>query len=76
MSTSSVQGTSAAVMAVDRVEPISIGKIVPWALLAAVVGALAYYFIGTEQGAVAMFGGDFIHEFVHDARHLLGFPCH
>ncbi|GAA2050935.1 CbtB-domain containing protein [Catenulispora yoronensis] len=38
---------------------------------------LAYYFIGVDQGAFSVFGGDMhLHEFVHDARHLLGFPCH
>jgi hypothetical protein len=36
-----------------------------------------YYFIGIDQGAVSVFGNDMhIHEFVHDGRHLLGFPCH
>jgi len=26
---------------------------------------------------VSVFGNDtHIHEFLHDARHLLGFPCH
>ena len=30
-----------------------------------------------DQGAVSLFGSDtHVHEFVHDARHLLGFPCH
>ncbi len=38
---------------------------------------IAYYFIGYDQGAVSVFGSDtHVHEFVHDARHLLGFPCH
>jgi hypothetical protein len=38
---------------------------------------VAYYFVGYDQGAVSVFGADtHIHEFVHDARHLLGFPCH
>ena len=36
-----------------------------------------YYFIGIDQGATSVFGDNmYIHEFVHDARHLLGFPCH
>lgn len=55
---------------------IPIGKIVPWAILTAAVAALVYYFVGSEQGATALFAGSDIHEFVHDARHLLGFPCH
>ena len=41
------------------------------------VAALAYYFLAYDQGAVSVFGSDtHIHEFVHDARHFLGFPCH
>jgi hypothetical protein len=50
-----------------------------WLLLGATVmlalGVL--YFVGVDQGAVSVFGRDMhIHEFVHDARHFLGFPCH
>lgn len=38
---------------------------------------IVYYFVGFDQGAVSVFGSDtHVHEFVHDARHLLGFPCH
>lgn len=41
------------------------------------IAALAYYFLAYDQGAVSVFGSDtHIHEFVHDARHFLGFPCH
>jgi hypothetical protein len=35
------------------------------------------YFVGIDQGATSLFGSDaHVHEFMHDARHLLGFPCH
>jgi hypothetical protein len=38
---------------------------------------LVIYFVGIDQGATSLFGSDtHVHEFVHDARHLLGFPCH
>lgn len=38
---------------------------------------LVYYFVGIDQGATSVFGNDMHgHEFVHDARHFLGFPCH
>jgi cobalt transporter subunit CbtB len=38
---------------------------------------LVIYFVGFDQGAVSLFGSDsHVHEFMHDARHLLGFPCH
>ncbi|MGO3326065.1 CbtB domain-containing protein [Gordonia sp. (in: high G+C Gram-positive bacteria)] len=41
------------------------------------VAALAYYFLGYDQGAVSIFGDDtHVHEFIHDSRHFLGFPCH
>ncbi len=55
---------------------IPVRKVAPWAVVGALVMALAYYFVGAEQGATSVVGGMGVHEFVHDARHLLGFPCH
>src|SRR6202007_433528 len=36
---------------------------------------LGIYFVGVEEGALSIFNGLYVHEFVHDGRHLLGFPC-
>ncbi len=48
-----------------------------WLAATAFLSLLALYFLGVDQGAVSLFGSDsHVHEFVHDARHLLGFPCH
>ncbi|OBG71877.1 CbtB-domain containing protein [Mycobacterium sp. E3305] len=48
-----------------------------WLAGTAFLALLALYFVGVDQGAVSLFGSDsHVHEFVHDARHLLGFPCH
>lgn len=48
-----------------------------WLAGTALLALAVYYFIGVDQGAVSVFGNDtHIHEFVHDARHFLGFPCH
>ncbi|GFG66060.1 hypothetical protein MKUB_35500 [Mycobacterium kubicae] len=48
-----------------------------WLAATAVLALLALYFVGIDQGAVSLFGSDsHVHEFFHDARHLLGFPCH
>lgn len=49
-----------------------------WLSATAFLALLVLYFIGLDQGATSVFGADntAIHEFVHDARHLLGFPCH
>jgi Probable cobalt transporter subunit (CbtB) len=52
-------------------------KAIMWVVGTLLVAFAAYYVIGVEQGAVSMFGGDtHVHEFLHDARHFLGFPCH
>lgn len=49
----------------------------PQLLLATLLALVVYYFVGYDQGAVSVFGSDtHVHEFLHDARHLLGFPCH
>jgi Probable cobalt transporter subunit (CbtB) len=38
---------------------------------------LAYYFIGVDEGMTSVFGKTMVvHEWVHDSRHFLGFPCH
>jgi hypothetical protein len=48
-----------------------------WLVGTALLALAVYYFIGVDQGAVSVFGSDtHIHEFVHDGRHFLGFPCH
>ncbi len=49
--------------------------IAPWLALAAFM-LLALYFVAADQGATSLVPGTMVHEFVHDARHLLGFPCH
>jgi hypothetical protein len=55
--------------------PIPVGELLPWLIFAAVL-LLAIYFVGVEEGATAIFPGMYVHEYVHDGRHLLGFPCH
>ncbi|MGK6323904.1 CbtB domain-containing protein [Sphingomonas sp. DT-51] len=55
---------------------IPLAEIAPWAVFAVVVALILLYFVSTEQGALALFKGMYVHEFVHDGRHLLGFPCH
>ena len=55
--------------------PIPLRAILPWLLFAALL-MLALYFVGAEEGATSLIPGMYIHEFVHDGRHLLGFPCH
>ncbi len=55
--------------------PISLGALWPWAIFAMAL-LLLVYFVGVDEGATSVFGGMTLHEWVHDGRHLLGFPCH
>jgi hypothetical protein len=60
-----------------RAVDLSAASAALWLAATASLALLAIYFIGVDQGAVSLFGSDsHVHEFVHDARHLLGFPCH
>ena len=56
-------------------DAVPLGAIVPW-LLFVLLLLLAIYFVGAEEGATSLIKGMAVHEFVHDGRHLLGFPCH
>jgi hypothetical protein len=56
--------------------PIPVRQILPWAAFLAVLAVLLIYFVGAEEGATSIISGHYIHEFVHDGRHLMGFPCH
>lgn len=52
-------------------------RAVLWLVGTALIALAVYYFVGVDQGAVSVFGNDLhLHEFVHDGRHFLGFPCH
>jgi hypothetical protein len=62
-----------------RVRALNLSAVsaVLWLSLTAFLALLALYFVGLDQGATSVFGSDtHVHEFMHDARHLLGFPCH
>ena len=54
---------------------IAVRELWPWVLLALAL-TLLLYFVGVEQGASSVVPGQVLHEWVHDGRHLLGFPCH
>jgi hypothetical protein len=58
------------------VRAIPLREWLPWAVFAGLLLLLAIYFVGAEQGATSLISGTYVHEFVHDGRHLLGFPCH
>lgn len=56
---------------------ISLSKTAVLLGVVTVLAFIVYYFIGVDEGALSVFGkSTTIHEFVHDSRHFLGFPCH
>ena len=60
-----------------RALDFSASKAAAWLSLTAFLALVVLYFVGVDQGATSVFGDNmYIHEFVHDARHFLGFPCH
>ena len=69
-------------MATARLNPalrpvaIPLKEFMPWAIFGGLLMFVMLYLVGAEQGATSVFSGMYIHEFVHDGRHLIGFPCH
>jgi hypothetical protein len=55
---------------------VSPRELLPYAVFAGILMMLLIYFVGAEEGAASVIGGTSVHEWLHDARHLLGFPCH
>ena len=68
--------TTAALAPTAQPVAIPLADLAPWAIFGGLLAIIALYFVGVEQGAVSLFSGMSVHEFVHDGRHLLGFPCH
>lgn len=53
-------------------EPVTVALIAAAVVLLAM---LALYLIGFDQGAVSR-TGMYMHELMHDGRHLMALPCH
>ncbi|MCG5462326.1 CbtB domain-containing protein [Micromonospora sp. NPDC053740] len=57
------------------VHPVGSARLL-WTVLATVaVLTLLAYLVAFDQGAVSR-SGMYLHELMHDGRHLLGVPCH
>jgi hypothetical protein len=58
-------------------EALSKGRIALILSITVFLALAAYYFVGVDEGMTSLFGKTMvIHEWVHDSRHFLGFPCH
>ena len=56
------------------IEPIPIRDLWPWALVAAFLVGV-FYLVTLDQGELSR-AGLFLHELMHDGRHILAVPCH
>lgn len=63
-------------LALPGVPALPLRAIAPWAVFFGLLMLVLLYFVGAEQGATSLLSGVGVHEWVHDGRHLLGFPCH
>lgn len=59
-----------------EVPSIPLRELLPWLAFTALLGMLIIFFVSADQGAISIPAGTAIHEWVHDGRHLLGYPCH
>jgi len=58
----------------DVVEPIPLRQLRPWAI-AGIFLWLVLYLVAFDQGGISQ-AGAFLHEAMHDGRHMLAVPCH
>ena len=58
-------------------EALSRGRVLLILGITVLLAVAVYYFVGVDEGMTSLFGKTMvIHEWVHDSRHFLGFPCH
>jgi hypothetical protein len=62
-------------IAVPVAAPVFSPRLVAVALLAVGLLLMLAYLVAFDQGAVSR-SGMYLHELMHDGRHLLGVPCH
>ncbi|AVT29497.1 MULTISPECIES: CbtB-domain containing protein [unclassified Plantactinospora] len=56
-------------------QPVVSARLLWTALAVVALLALLVYLVAFDQGAVSR-SGMYLHELMHDGRHLLGVPCH
>ncbi|WP_034264517.1 CbtB domain-containing protein [Actinospica robiniae] len=77
MTTIPLHGASPAPKVGISSEALSRGRIIALLSITVFLALAAYYFVGVDEGMTSLFGRTMvIHEWVHDSRHFLGFPCH
>lgn len=70
------QSAAVPVSGTPSLPPIDLRELAPWAFFFTLVALIVIFFVSANQGALSIPAGNAVHEWVHDGRHLLGFPCH
>ena len=55
---------------------VPLRDIARWGVFVASLLFVLLYLVGLEEGATSIVSSRYLHEFLHDGRHLLAFPCH
>ncbi|HEV2638622.1 MAG TPA: CbtB-domain containing protein [Actinocrinis sp.] len=77
MSTIPLHGSGPLSGATVSPEALSRARVLTILSITVFLALAAYYFVGVDEGMTSVFGKSMvIHEWVHDSRHFLGFPCH
>jgi len=51
---------------------IPVTALAPWTIFFSLLTVVVLFFVG----AFSVLEGTLVHEWVHDARHVMGYPCH
>ena len=77
MTTISAPGSTPALRVRISPDALSRGRVAVILGITVFLALAIYYFVGLDEGMTSIFGKSMvIHEWVHDSRHFLGFPCH
>ena len=76
MSQSSAAPLSPAAGSAVPLPTIPLMQLGTWVVFYGLLAMLVIFFVSADQGAISIPAGNAVHEWVHDARHLLGYPCH
>jgi Probable cobalt transporter subunit (CbtB) len=77
VTTISVPGSTPAPRVRVSPDALSRGRVAVILGITVFLALAIYYFVGLDEGMTSIFGKSMvIHEWVHDSRHFLGFPCH
>ena len=60
---------------IQSVQPAVSGRLLGAAATVIALMLLVAYLVAFDQGALSQ-SGMYLHELMHDGRHLLGVPCH